>query len=249
MAGQGVPNIFSARRRAARISRAEALARGEGPACWLLQHLESEALDRVDFMRLEPSRALLIGLDTRELTSELGRRGCEVTSIVARNEEAPVEGGPYDLIVSLAGLDTVNDLPGALVHLRAALSEGGLLLAPMIGAGSLPLLRQVLLAADGDRPAARIHPQVDNRAATSLLERAGFSRQVVDTHRLSVRYGDLDRLIADLRDQGLTNVLADPPPPLTRSGWERARAKFAELTDREGRATETFEILTLTGWR
>ena len=249
MADWGVPSIFSKMRRTARAARAELLGREKNAARWLLQHLESEVIDRIDFMRFEPKSAFLVGLSTEELAAELGRRGCEVTAVPSRDDEQPIGDGPFDFIASMAALDSVNDLPGALVHIRSALKEGGLMIAPILGAGSLPLLRDVLLTADGERPSARIHPQVDNRAATALLERAGFARQVVDTHRLSVRYGDLDRLIGDLRDQGLTNALADAPPPLTRAGLERARKRFDELRDSEGRVTETFEILTLTGWR
>lgn len=249
MTGQGVPNIFSNTRRAARSTRASGLASRPGSTRWLLQHLEGEVLDRIDFMRFKPKTALVIGLEASELIGELEKTGCEVTFVASRDDEAPVEGGPFDLVVSLATLDSVNDLPGALLHLRNATAPEGLMLSLMTGAGTLPLLREVLLRADGERPAARVHPQIDTRAATGLMERAGFARQVVDSHSLSVRYGDFDRLIADLRDQGLTNVLADAPPPLTREAALRARAEFAALSDEEGRASETFEILTLTGWR
>ena len=98
------------------------------------------------------------------------------------DEEQPGPSSRFDLIVHLLGLGMVNDLPGALIHARIALAEGGLFIAAFPGAGSLPALRRIVLAADGDRPAARIHPQVDSRAGTALLERAGFKRQVVDSY-------------------------------------------------------------------
>ena len=143
----------------------------------------------------------------------------------------------------------VNDLPGALIHAHAALRDGGLFIAAFPGAGSLPVLRQLALAADGDRPAARIHPQVDIRAGTALLERAGFARQVVDSYPLKVRFSSLDRIISDLRDHGLTASLASPAPPITRTGWQRACEAFDALREDDGKVTETFEILVLTGWR
>lgn len=248
MVATGAPRIFSAARRRARSARAAARVGQAGSSCWLLQHLESEIIERIDFMRHEPDQALLIGLNTQELTSELDRMGAKVNSLALRDDETPIETGPFDLIVSMAMLDTVNDLPGALIHLRNALAAGGVMFAPILGAGSLSSLRQILMTADGDRPAARVHPQIDTRAATALMERAGFARQVVDTHTLSVRYGSLETLFGDLRAQALTNVLADAPPPLTRASLERARAAFSEMADDEGRVTETFEILTLTGW-
>jgi hypothetical protein len=72
---------------------------------------------------------------------------------------------------------------------------------------------------------------------------------VVDTHTLTVRYSNLDRLVADLRDQGLGNALARPGPPLGKAALARARAAFAERADDDGKTAENFEIVTLTGRR
>ena len=49
--------------------------------------------------------------------------------------------------------------------------------------------------------------------------------------------------------QGLGNVLASAAPPLTRTMRERARAAFLAAADADGRVSERFEILTLSGWR
>lgn len=146
-------------------------------------------------------------------------------------------------------LDAVNDLPGALIHLRAALAPGGLVIAHFIGGQSLPALRAAMLAAEPDRPAARLHPLVDPRAAPALLQRAGWKDPVVDTHALAVRYSALDRLVADLRDSGLGNALAKPAAPLGKAALIRARAAFAARADADGKTPETFEIVTLTGRR
>jgi hypothetical protein len=64
-----------------------------------------------------------------------------------------------------------------------------------------------------------------------------------------VAYRSFDRLIADLRDQGLGNVLASPAPPLGKAAVERARAAFLKAAGPDGRVVETFEIITLTGRR
>jgi hypothetical protein len=65
---------------------------------------------------------------------------------------------------------------------------------------------------------------------------------VVAVSLKNVRYAGLDRLVGDLRAQGLGNVLARPGPPLDRAGLARARAAFGS------RVEERFELLTLTGW-
>jgi hypothetical protein len=105
-----------------------------------------------------------------------------------------------------------------------------------------------MLAADGDRPAPRIHPQVDVRAGGQLLQRTGFADPVVDSRTLDVSFRSLDGLVADLRAMGLSNVLARSGPPLGKAARERARDAFAAAGS-DGRTTERFEILTLSGWR
>ena len=100
-----------------------------------------------------------------------------------------------------------------------------------------------MLAADGDRPAPRLHPAVDVRAGGQLLQRAGWANPVVDSRSLEVRFRSLDSLVADLRAQALGNVLASPGPILSRSQLATARAAFGTGT------VERFEILTLSGWK
>jgi hypothetical protein len=90
---------------------------------------------------------------------------------------------------------------------------------------------------------------VDPRAAPALLQRAGWKDPVVDTHHLTVRYSSLERLIADLRDQGLGNALAKPAAPLGKASLARARAAFSAQADADGKVSESFEIVTLTGRR
>ncbi len=249
MPAPAVPQIFSRQRRSRREDRHRLRAAGDSSAQFLRRHMADDVIERLGFMQVPPGRVLVHGDAPGFLAGELAAQGFAITTIDALDEEVPYPEGGFDLIASLCSLDTVNDLPGALIHIRNALAPGGLFFGCLTGAGTLPALRQALLAADGERPAARIHPQVDNLAASGLMGRAGFGRQVVDSHSLTVTYRSFDRLVADLRAQGLSNILADPPPSLTRTGLERARTAFAALADDQGRVAETFEILTLTGWR
>lgn len=246
-----VPQIFDKVRRAARWKRAGALSETKDSADFLREDMHEEVLERLDFMRFRDGHALLLGALNGGIVRELERRGFEVEmhNMADFDEEQPYPVEPRDLVVSLGTLDTLNDLPGALIHARNALADNGLFIGQVTGAGSLPTLRKIMLAADGDKPAPRIHPQIDNRAATALLERAGFKRQVVDSRNLKVSYRSFDRMIADLREQALTSVLQTKAPPVGKAGLARARDAFDALKDDEGRVTETFEILTLTGWR
>lgn len=242
-----VPRIFDRRQAAAKWAR----ARSRGGASYLVDTVAGDIAERLDFMRFEPKCALVIGEVNGELQTMLAGKGVEgaIGQLGEFDEESPGPRDRFDLIVHLMGLGMVNDLPGALIHARNALAEGGLFIAAFPGAGSLPTLRKLALEADGERPAARIHPQVDNRAATGLLERAGFKRQVVDSFPIRVRYSSFIRMINDLRDHGLTGSLVSPAPPLNRDWLARAEAVFDALRDEDGKVTETFEILVLTGWK
>lgn len=250
MAGSAPPQIFSRARRLAVRRRMLGLQRAEGAPDFILADMVEDVLDRLAFLRIEPARALVIGDWSGGLATALSGRA-EVTSVEPADgfdEEQPFPFEPFDFIAGLGTLDTVDDLPGALIHLRKALAPGGLMIASFLGAGSLPQLRAAMLAADGDRPAPRLHPQVDVRAGGQLLQRAGFADPVIDSRDLQVSYPSLDRLVADLRAMGLSNVLARPGAPLGKAALARAREAFA-AAGADGRAVERFEILTLSGWR
>lgn len=240
------PRIFAPARRLAVRRRLHRLQARPDAARYLMDDMVEDVLDRLAFLRHAPATALVVGDWTGALGKALAGQGVSVTTGSPEkglDEERPHPAGGFALIASLGTLDTVNDLPGALIHLRAALAPGGLMIASFPGAGCLPMLRAAMLAADGDRPAPRLHPLVDVRAGGQLLQRAGFADPVVDSRGLDVRFSGLGSLIADLRAQGLSNVLSDPGPPLGRAALERARQAFGERT------VERFEILTLSGWR
>lgn len=215
---------------------------------YLIDDMVEDVIDRIGFLRIDPRRSLVIGDWTGALAAALPGEVVGAEPAAGFDEEQPFPWGDFDLVASLGTLDTVNDLPGALIHLRKALAPGGLMIASFAGAGSLPELRGAMLVADGDRAAPRVHPQVDVRAGGQLLQRAGFADPVIDARSLKASFGSLDRLVADLRAMGLSNVLARPGPAFGKAGRERARAAFA-AAGRDGRALETFEIITLSGWR
>jgi hypothetical protein len=249
MTAPTIPTIFSARRRAARLARSARRRSQPGAARFLADDMIDDTLERLAFLRHEPTRALVLGDWTGELARNLRAGGTELEEPAGLDLEAPFPSSGYELAVVIGMLDAINDLPGALIHLRNALAPGGLVIAHFIGGQSLPALRAAMFAAEPQRPAARIHPLVDPRAAPALLQRAGWKDPVVDTHCLTVRYATLDRLVADLRDQALGNALAKPAAPLGKAALARARAAFAERADADGKVSETFEIVTLTGRR
>ncbi|RHW17092.1 methyltransferase domain-containing protein [Sphingomonas gilva] len=162
-------------------------------------------------------------------------------------DRLPFADGSFDLVVSAGVLDQVSDLPGALALARRALKPDGLFLAAFLGAGSLPALRAAMRAGDGERAAARLHPQVDVRSAGDLLVRAGFALPVADVETIEVRYASLFGLVRDLRGMAGTSMLHDRAP-LTRTIIARAAAAFADLAEPDGKVRERFNAIVLTAW-
>lgn len=159
----------------------------------------------------------------------------------------PFAPGSFDLVVSAGVLDTVGDLPGALAQIKTSLRPDGLFLSAFTGGATLSTLRQVLRDAEAEQPVARIHPQIDVRSAGDLLVRAGFALPVAVTETLTVRYGDIFRLLSDLRGMAATNIMP-ARRPLRRDTLARAARLFAERADPDGRTPERFDIVYLTGW-
>ena len=229
---------------------------------FLYRAMLEELLDRLADVQRDLPEALMIGCPDDSAKAALEAMGKRVACVdpgflaargangVQADEDAlPFADDSFDLIIACGTLDSVNDLPGALILIRRILRPDGLMLAAFTGAGSLPRLKAALLAGEGDRPGQHIHPQIDVRAAGDLLSRAGFAMPVADGETLVVRYGDMLRLMHDLRGMGAGNRLAEQPPLLNRETLARAGAHFAQAADADGRTAEQMAIVYLSGWK
>lgn len=167
--------------------------------------------------------------------------------VQADEDRLPFADGSFDLIVAAGTFDSVEDIPGALALARRALKPDGLFLAGFVGASSLPMMREALRVAEATRPVARIHPQIDVRAAGDLLMRAGFALPVADVETLTVRYASLFSLMHDLRAMGASNIMPGRRI-IRRDSLARAATAFAGRSESDGRTAERFDIIFMTGW-
>lgn len=251
------PPLFSPTRHAAQRDR---MATQPAEADFLAPIIAEALLDRLSMVTRDFSRILLIGAHDAALVANLRGIGGELTileagprlalsvgALIGEVDAIDLPFASFDLILWPGGLDTVNDVPGALVRLRALLAPDGLLLGAFVGDGSLPRQRRAVMS-DGVRSIARLHPQIDLAAMGNLLQRTGFTLPVVDVDALTVRYGDWFALVRDLRAAGLASRLSPAPPPLTREEAARIVAAFAAQADPDGRVAETFRVIYFNGW-
>ncbi|MGP7796137.1 class I SAM-dependent methyltransferase [Sphingomonas sp. CLY1604] len=247
-------DIFDRNARRARRDRAAA---GDTAAHSFLRDVMVDGLlERLGAVKRDFGEVLDIGASDRTLAVpgariahvDAGFRFARDTAGVQADEDRlPFADASFDAVLSAGVLDQVNDLPGALTLIRRILRPDGLFLGAFLGGGSLPALRAALRTAEGERPAARLHPQIDVRSAGDLLMRAGFALPVADIETVDVRYASFGRLLDDLRGMAASNILAGRSG-LTRGTLARAAAAFAAAADADGRTTERFAIVYLTGW-
>jgi hypothetical protein len=251
--------LFDTRLRAMRRDRAARV----GPELFLYERVFDDCRDRIAMMQRRFDRALLIGCPDPRFAEALLQVANSVDALdpgsliaAAMGGEPLVEDqwtpepGQYDLIVAVGTLDTVNDLPRALLAMRFALAPNGLAIGALSGGETLPQLRQAMRAADaaGGLAVPHVHPRIEPAAFTGLLSAAGFERPVVDIDRVPVSYRSFGRLVSDLRRMAATNLLsARARTPLTRRQVEAAHATFA-AAGKDGRTTEIFEIMHFAAW-
>lgn len=256
----GPPQIFDARRRAARlcaqgrIGAADFLhARAADNAVGSLEAILRDFPAVVDLSALPGpfARALADSPAAMRVGAPIAA-GDMATRAQPGSAPLPLADQSVDVIVSLMTLHWANDLPGALAQIRRALKPDGLFLGTLLGAGTLKELRAVLTEAElqvRGGVQARVSPFADGFDGAALLQRAGFALPVSDVDRLTVRYPDMFALIRDLRAMGETNALTGSVRPLTREIAGRAAALYAERHgDADGRISATFEIVHLAGW-
>lgn len=243
---QSPPEIFDRRRRHSLQLRATRRVTGSH---FLWEALADDIADRLACTTRSFDKCLILGPLATHAAAIVGTKTSDTSAVaVADEDRLDLEPGSFDLIIAAGALDSVNDLPGALIQFRRALRPDGLFLGAMFGAGTLTSLKKAMLAADGSRAMPHIHPQIELRMAADLLARAGYAMQVADKVGVDVRYGDWRTLVADLRDAGIGNSLAGPRGYLGRKYPERLDAAWCAQRDTSGKVIERFEFLHLSGW-
>ena len=266
----GPPQIFDRALINRRLDRAWARANLAGQADFLLARAAEDLGDRLKLVKRRFALAADYGSPGPHAAAALAGSGqvdCAIRvapteaslgtgdflPAVGDLERLAVADGRLDLAVSLLALQTVNDLPGALMLMRRALKGDGLLIAAMIGGETLTELRQSLTVAESEirgGASPRVAPFVDVRALGALAQRAGLALPVVDLDRAVVRYPDMFALLVDLRAMGAANALhVRSRSPLRRDVLARAAAVYAgRFADPDGRLRATFDLVWLAGW-
>ena len=236
------------------LTRAERKRRAEPNI--LTRTIAEELAERLAFVNRRFEHTLLIAAEPEAIAARLTEGG-QVKHVDCRRPTAGDDLGlpleRYDALFSTLDLQTVNDVPGALIQMRRALKPDGLLLACLFAGDTLTELRQSWLAAEaavsgGVSP--RVSPMIDVRELGGLLQRAGLALPVADLDRTMVRYADAVALIHEIRELGLSNALVGrSKTPVSRRLMAAAVNHYQQnFADPDGRVRATVEVAWITGW-
>lgn len=223
-------------------------SRAHSDAMFLHQQAADEIAERLDEVNKTFTAPALVGHVSSAMAQNLPK---SVT--VADDERLALSPKAHDLVIHAFGLHWADDPIGQMVQSRLALQPDGLFIGVMFGGDTLSELRSALAEAEvhlsgGLSP--RIVPMADLRDLGGLLQRAGFALPVADSHKVTVRYPNLQKLIQDLRGMGESNALIERRKSIpNRKLFTETESIYARhFSDDDGYLRASFEIVYLTGW-
>lgn len=250
----------------------ERAARNYDSAARVQRELGDRLLEHLEPVRIKPARVLDVGAGTGALARTLCKRyrGSRVLALdlaegmmrVARQktwrlfsrqnfvcgdaEQLPLAPGRMELVVSNATLQWCNDPDGVFAEILRVLKPGGLFLFSTFGPDTLYELRESFARID-DRP--HVHGFLDMHDLGDALVRAGFADVVMDTARLTAKYGDVAALMRELKSLGATNALSTRSRGLAGRETLIRLARAYETHRRDGVLPATFEAVFAHAWK
>ena len=124
---------------------------------------------------------------------------------------------------------------------RRILKPGGVVVFSTLGPDTLTELRVAWEYVD-DHP--HVHSFADMHNVGDALLGAGFTEPVVDTDRVYFSYGELKKLVDDLRALGATNAMTGRRRSLTgKERWQAFADACHSNAPQEERLQATFELV------
>lgn len=202
-------------------------------------------------------RARLLGVDLSSAMLNAGRatpqgwqrwlglgKGAGHERVTADAAKLPLAARSASLVWSNLLLHWLDDPLPALAEAHRVLDVGGLLMFSTLGPDSLKELRTAF--ADGYAHTQRF---IDMHDLGDMLLGCGFADPVMDMEVLTLTYGDLDALFADLRAAGSACAMKARRHGLTGRGVLQAGRAAYEAMRRDGKLPATFEVVYGHAWK
>jgi malonyl-CoA O-methyltransferase len=232
-------------------------------------------LERLDYIRLQPTRVLDVGSGTgwgtRQLTAKyadaqvipldiaLGMlqlsRGqtswwrkllSPPPAVCADVEALPFAANSFEMVWSNLALQWCNDLPATIVDLHRILKPDGLLMFSTFGPDTLKELRRAFHGVDEH---SHLNRFADMHDVGDMLSHGGFAEPVMDMEYLTLTYDDVRGVLHDLKAIGAHNATAGRGQGLMgKQAWARLVENY-EQQRRDGKLPATYEVIYGHAWK
>lgn len=172
-------------------------------------HVSHEIIDRLltrlDMIRIQPQRILLLGWQMDSASKKLKKRypSAKITVLPDLSSINPLENNAFDLVISHCALLREREPLQLLREIYRVLREEGLLLLTSLGPDTLYELNNSFLQAD---QFFHVHPFTDMHDVGDWMRSLHFADPVMDREEITMAYDDLYLLFQDLKIAGSTNV-------------------------------------------
>ena len=250
-------------------------AKSYDAAAVLQREVCQRMLERLDYIRLQPTRVLDVGSGTgwgtRQLTAKyadaqvisldiaLGMlqlsRGqtswwrkllSPPPAVCADVEALPFAHNSFEMVWSNLALQWCNDLPATIVDLHRILKPDGLLMFSTFGPDTLKELRRAFHGVDEH---SHLNRFADMHDVGDMLSHGGFAEPVMDMEYLTLTYDDVRGVLYDLKAIGAHNATAGRGQGLMgKQAWARLVANY-EQQRRDGKLPATYEVIYGHAWK
>lgn len=234
----------------------------------LQSEIADRLLDRLEIVKLEPQviidagartgytsrllrkrypQAQIFSVDWAEkLLNTAHQASSLIPSICAIPESLPFPSHSVDLIFANLTWHWLNDPIQVLLEWRRLLKLDGLLVFSTLGPDTFHELRASFAAVD---EAPHVHLFLDMHDIGDTLLAAQFSGPVMQAEHFCLSYSSAQSLWKDLRETGVTNVLADRRRTLTgKNRWQRMLKEYEKWVTAENAWPATIEVIYGLGW-
>ena len=252
-------------------------ARSYDAAAVLQREVAGRMLERLGYVRLQPSVVVDLGCGTGSALAELAQRytGARMVGVdlaLPMLQQASARDGLWRRILRrpsatllcadachLPLADASVDLVWSNLMLQwlpdpaLAFAEAWRVLRPgglLMFSSFGPDTLCELRAAFADDAAPPVNRFIDMHDLGDALVRGRFADPVIDMEKLSLTYADFDSVVRDLKAIGATHLQAGRRPGLAGRGrWQRARERYEAFRAADGRLPATFETVYGHAWK
>ncbi|MBK6658554.1 MAG: malonyl-ACP O-methyltransferase BioC [Proteobacteria bacterium] len=263
------PPALDKRRVATSFDRA---ARSYDRHDFLQREVAARAIERLDYVNVQPGHILDLGSGTGRCARALASRykraqvvQCDLALGMLRQarslerrffsrqrfvagdfERLPFRDGQFHMAVSSLALQWSQNLEAAFTEVRRSLAVGGLFMFTTLGPDTLRELRKAWTSVSS---APNVNQFLDMHDIGDTLLRAGFGDPVMETEYLTVPYDDLITLMRDLKGIGASNSHADRARGmLGRKRLAALEAAYEAERRDDGKLPATYEVVYGHAW-